>query len=161
MTCMKQHLFGLLDGDEKAEQLIQKLTNQCASEMDIFVLSFQRAGSNNSIAQQGEDAETGVPPGQQIGVFAGICPAIVGGAGQFMAADKITDVARTGETYTANEDAFRLLVRFGLSEEAAQEYKKKLAVGGTLVAIQVSQAETAHAVRRVFEEAHCQEIAET
>jgi hypothetical protein len=57
-------------------------------------------------------------------------------------------------------DAAAFLGGLGLSEVAGREYQKKLAGGGTLIAVQVDDQMMAASVRRIFEEVHGEEISE-
>jgi hypothetical protein len=56
-------------------------------------------------------------------------------------------------------DATAFLGSLGMSEVAGREYLKKLAAGGTLIAVQADK-KMATIVRKIFEEAHGEEISE-
>ncbi|HYY30297.1 MAG TPA: hypothetical protein VE860_20305 [Chthoniobacterales bacterium] len=156
---MKRRIICLVDGDEKAQELTQKLSKRGVPESEIFVLSCQPDQSEPVDRQnQQEHAETQVSAGQRIGLFAGIGPALVGAAGPFLTAD-ITSGVGAGETDASKGEAFRLLDRFELSNEVAQKYKDALAAGGILIAIQL-HPESGDTIRRILEEERCQDIIE-
>jgi hypothetical protein len=52
------------------------------------------------------------------------------------------------------------LVCFGLSENAAQRYERKLVEGGILISVHADKEGMATLVRRTLEEAHGQDISE-
>jgi hypothetical protein len=59
----------------------------------------------------------------------------------------------------AKGDAFKLLDRLGLSTETAQKCKDRLAAGGILIVVQLNR-DSGPAIRKIFEEAQCWDIAE-
>jgi hypothetical protein len=95
-----------------------------------------------------------------VGLMAGIGPAIVGGAGNFMGAGKIMNVGDGADIGVEQGNAVAFLSHFGLPESAGREYQSKLAEGGTLVAVLVEDQKMATSVRTIFEENHGQEISE-
>jgi Heat induced stress protein YflT len=152
---MKRRIICLVDEDEKAQELVQKITKHGVPQSEIFVLSSHQ-DSGADPREEADGAKADVSAGEHTGLMAGIGPALVGAAGPFMASDNITHDVGAGDTHA---QAFTLLDRFGLSEEAAQKYKSGLAEGAVLIAVDVNP-ESGPAIRTLFEEAHCQEIAE-
>ena len=92
--------------------------------------------------------------------MAGIGPAMVGGGGHFVGTGRIKDASSSGEIGAEEGGAAAFLGRFGLSGPTTRQYQKKLAEGGILIAVQVGKQKTAAVVRKIFEDARCQEIAE-
>jgi Heat induced stress protein YflT len=157
---MKQHVICLVDADEKAQELIQKLIRCGVSQSKIIVLASRPDDEGVVAPRNSEKAEKHVSGGQQVGPTDGIGPALIEGLNQFMPAGDIAQgIGSSAKVDAANEEAFKLLSRFGLTEEAAREYKDKLAEGGILLAVQADR-DFGHSVRNIFEAAHCQQIAE-
>jgi hypothetical protein len=128
-------------------------------ESEIFVLGCQPDEGKAAVPQnQPEDAETHVSASEEVGLFAGVGPALLGAVGPFLAAD-ITNGFGSGETVAAKGDAFKLPDRFGLSTETAQKCKDRLATGGILIVVQLNR-DSGPAIRKIFEEAQCWDIAE-
>ncbi len=76
-----------------------------------------------------------------------------------MGAGKMMDAAGRDEPGVGEGNAIAFLGALGLSETAEAEYLKRLA-DGTLVAVQIHDQKMAAIARKIFEEAHAQEISE-
>jgi hypothetical protein len=157
---MKRRIICLVDEDETAQGLVQKLTKRGILESELFVLGSQPGDTQAADLQdQAECAKADASAGEQVGLMAGIGPALIGAVGPFLAADNITHGVGGGDIRASRQEAFRLVDRFGLSDETAEKYKNELAKGGILIAVQVNP-EIGPVIRRIFEEAHCHEITE-
>ena len=154
---MKHYVLCLTDGDEAVQQITEKITEAGFDREKIFIFTSDRGNSENT-AERGEEDSGLFREG--VGLMAGIGPAIVGGAGNFMGAGKIMNVGDGADIGVEQGNAVAFLSHFGLPESAGREYQSKLAEGGTLVAVLVEDQKMAPSVRTIFEENHGQEISE-
>jgi hypothetical protein len=154
---MKHHVLCLMDTDNAAQEVIQRVTSAGSGKEDIFVLTADRPDSEGSA----DDLEKRPSASRQgRAVLPGIGPAVVGGAGHFLRAGRFIDAPGGADLGVEERDAAAFLEGLGLSEMAGREYQKKLAGGGTLIAVQVDDQMTAATVRKIFEEVHGEEISE-
>jgi hypothetical protein len=151
---MKHHVLCLMDTDNVAQEVIQRVTSAGSGKEDIFVLTADRPDSEGS-AEKRQSASR-----QGRAVLPGIGPAVVGGAGHFLRAGRFIDAPGGADLEAEERDAAAFLEGLGLSEVAGREYQKKLAGGGTLIAVQVDDQMMASTVRKIFEEIHGEEISE-
>lgn len=153
---MKHHVLCLVDTDDVAQEVIQSITSAGSGKEDVFLLTVDRPDSEGSDHKEVSQ----LPPRRDGGLLAGIGPAVVGGASHFMSTDGIMDVPGRANLGLEERDATAFLGSLGLSEVAGREYLKKLAEGGTLIAVQADNQKMATIVRKIFEEAHGEEISE-
>lgn len=154
---MKHYVLCLVDTDEVAQEITQEVINAGFGKEEIFVLSSDRGNPENS-ADPGE-TEPGLLH-EGVGVLAGSGAAMVGAAGNFMGAGSMMAAAGRGELGVEEGNAVAFLGGLGLSEAVEREYLKRLADGGTLVAVQIVDQKMAVVARKILEEAHAQEISE-
>jgi hypothetical protein len=157
---MKHYVLGLVDTDEAAQEITQRITGGGFAKEEIYVLTSARENSPDLRGHREAGAGERGSLSEGVGLLAGIGPAVVGGAGHFMGTGRIMDASGSGEIGVEEGVASAFLGRFGLSEAAARKYHTKLAEGGILIAVQVDKQKTARVARKIFEEAHCQEISE-
>jgi hypothetical protein len=154
---MKHYVLCLVDTDEAAQEITQRVINAGFAKEEIFVQSSDRGSSENAVAHREEE------PGlfqEGVGLFAAGGAAMVGGAGNFMGAGRMMEAASSSELGPKEGNAVAFLGGLGLSETAGREYLTRLAEGGTLVAVQIEDQRMAALARKIFEEAHAQEISE-
>jgi predicted O-methyltransferase YrrM len=154
---MKHYVLCLLDTDEAAQEITQRVSNAGFAKEEIFVLSSDRKNSENSADRREEE------PGlfhEGVGLLAASGATMVGGTGNLMGASKMMDAAGCDEPGVGEGNAIAFLGALGLSETAEAEYLKRLADGGTLVAVEIDDQKMAAIARKIFEEAHAQEISE-
>ncbi len=148
---MKHYVLCLVDTDEAAQEVTQKITGAGFGKEEIYVLTSPR--------ESGKAGERG-SLNEGVGLLAGIGPAVVGGAGHFVGTGRIKDASNSGEIGRETGGSAAFLGRFGLSGAATRQYQRKLAEGGILIAVQTDKQKTASVARKILEEAHCQEISE-
>ncbi len=155
---MKHYLLCLVDTDEAAQKVTEKVTNLGFAKEEIFV--FSSPGQSEEVPDgQAEVADReGGPFGEGIEVLTGIGPTAVGGSGHFIGTGPTLDASDSGQA--GHREAAAFFSRLGLSENAARLYQNRLAEGGVLIAVQVDQKKPASLARGIFEEAHGQEISE-
>jgi hypothetical protein len=149
---MRHYVLCLADADEDAQEVTRSVTDAGFTKEAIYVLTSAR--------ENGKAGERG-SLNKGVGLLAGIGPAVVGGAGHFVGTGRIKDASSSSGEIGAEEGAAAaFLGRFGLAGPMSRQYQKKLAEGGILIAVQVGKQKTAAVVRKIFEDARCQEIAE-
>lgn len=153
---MKHYVLCLLDTDDAAQEITQRVINAGFGKEEIFVLSSHRRNLENSGRREEE-------PGlfqEGVGLLAASGATMVGGTGNIMGAGRMMEAASRGELDVEEGNAVAFLGRLGLSEAAGREYLARLADGGTLLAVQIEDQRMAAIARKIFEEAHAQEISE-
>jgi hypothetical protein len=158
---MKHYLLCLVDTDEAAQEITQKIAEAGFAKEEVYVLTAARENAPDLRGHREVGAGKRGSLSEGIGLFAGIGPAVVGGAGHFMGTGRIQDASDSGEIGVEEGAAAAFLDRFGLSDAITRQYRRKLAEGGILIAVEVDKHNTAAIARKIFEEAHCQEISET
>jgi hypothetical protein len=154
---MKHYVLCLTDADEVVQEITQRITDAGFAKEEIFIFTSDRGNSEESDERREEGSGLF---NEGFGLLAGVGPAVAGGTGSFMGAGKIVDAADHADIGVEKGDAAAFLANFGLSESAGREYQKKLAEGGTLIAVLVDDQKTATVARKIFEENHGQEISE-
>lgn len=148
---MKHYVLCLVDTDEAAQEVTQRVTGAGFAKEEIYVLTsareYGRAGERGSL-------------NEGVGLLAAMGPAVVGGTGHFVGTGRIKDASNNGEIGVEEAGAAAFLGRFGLSGATTKQYQKKLAEGGILIAVQVGKQNTATVARKIFEDLRCQEISE-
>jgi hypothetical protein len=144
---MKHYVFSLVDTDETAQEVTERIADAGFAKEELFVLSSGR-GERGSL-------------NEGTGLLAGIGPTVVGSSGHFMGTGRIIDASDNEEIGVEEGAGTAFLGRFGMSEAEARQYQSKLAEGGIFIAVQVDGKKTAMIARKIFEEARCQEISET
>jgi hypothetical protein len=157
---MKHYVLCLVDTDEAAQEVTEKVASAGFGKEELFVLTSGRGNADNSAGQREAQAGERGSLNEGTGLLAGIGPAVVGGGGHFMGAGRIMDASDSGAIGVEEGEVAAFLSRFGLSEVTARQYQNRLAEGGTLIAVQVDEQKTAMVVRKIFEESSGQEISE-
>ena len=153
---MKHYVLCLVDTDGEAQEITRRVINAGFGKEGIFVLNSDRKDSTNAADRKEE-------PGlfhEGVGLLAASGSTMIGGTGSFVGAGKMMDAAGRGELAVEEGNAATFLSGLGLSESAEREYLKRLSDGGSLVAVQIGDQKLAAAARRIFEEAHAEEISE-
>jgi hypothetical protein len=155
---MKHYLLCLVDTDEAAQEVTEKVTSLGFAKEEIFVFSSPGENVEEPDGQTEAADREGEPFGERIELLTGIGPTVVGGAGHFIGTGPTLDASDSGQA--GHREATAFLGRFGLSEDAARVYQNRLEEGGVLIAVRVDQQKAVSVARRIFEEAHGQEISE-
>jgi hypothetical protein len=154
---MKHYVLCLVDTDDQAQEITRRAINAGFGKKEIFVLTSDGRDSENSDDPRKEE------PGffqEGVGLLAASGSTMVGGTGSFVGAGKMMDAAGRSEHGVKEGSAAAFLGGLSLSEAAGREYLKRLSDGGTLVAVQIDDRKMAAVARKIFEEAHAQEILE-
>jgi hypothetical protein len=151
---MKHHVLCLVDSDESAQEIIEKLTSVGFPEEDITVLNSQQKNADDKAGHEGPDSEK---RGEGVGFLSGVGPTVVGGAGGFMAAGGVMPL-ESGEMGGAEQTASGSLARLGLSDSAGDLYENRLAEGAILISVKFNKDNMEKVAKEIFENAHGQEI---
>jgi hypothetical protein len=154
---MKHFVLCLVDTDDQAQEITRKVISAGFGEKEIFVLTSDGSDAGNSADARKEE------PGllqEGAGLLAASGSTMVGGTGSLVGAGKMVDAAGSSEHGVEEGSAGAFLAGLDLSEAAGREYLKRLSDGGTLVAVQINDRKMAAVARKIFEEAHAQEILE-
>jgi hypothetical protein len=154
---MKHYVLCLVDTDEAAQEISQRVINAGFAKEEIFVLSSDRRNAENSADRREE--ELGLFH-EGVGLLAAGGATMVGGTGNFIGAGKMMDAGGRGELGVEEGSAVAFLRGLGLTETAEREYLKRLADGGTLIAVEIADRQMATIAQKIFEETHAQEISE-
>jgi hypothetical protein len=153
---MKHFVLCLVDTDDQAQEITRKVISAGFGEKKIFVLTSD-SDAENSVDRRKEE------PGllqEGAGLLAASGSTMVGGTGSLVGAGKMVDAAGSSEHGVEEESVASFLAGLDLSEAAGREYLKRVSDGGTLVALQIDDRKMAPVARKIFEEAHAQEILE-
>jgi hypothetical protein len=151
---MKHYVLCLVDTDEAAQEITQRVTGASFAKEEIYVLTSARENAPDLRGHREAGAGERGSLSEGVGLLAGIGPAVVGGTGHFMGTGRIMDASGSGEIGVDEGGAAAFLGRFGLSEAKTRKYQTKLAEGGILIAVQFDKQKTATVARKIFEEAH-------
>jgi len=154
---MKHFVLCLVDTDDQAQEITRKVISAGFGEKEIFVLTSEGSDAENSV--DGRKEEPGLLQ-EGAGLLAASGSTMVGGTGSLVGAGKMVDAAGSSEHGVEEGTAGAFLAGLDLSEAAGREYLKRVSDGGTLVALQVDDRKMAPVARKIFEEAHAQEILE-
>jgi len=157
---MKHYVLCLVDTDEAAQEVTEKVAGAGFAKEELFVLTAGRGNADDSPGQREAKTRGRGSLSEGTELLAGIGPVVIGGGGHFMGAGRTMDASDSGEIGVEEGEAAAFLGRFGLSEVTARQYQNRLAEGGTLIAVQVDEQKTATVARKIFEESHGQEISE-
>ena len=157
---MKHYILSLVETDEQAQDTIRLLTSVGVSTEDVLILNPSQRNTedfaDHKETKEGEH-QTGI---KETGLLGGVGPALVGAAGPFAAASSIMSAYEAQEAVEKGGRVSGALVRFGISEDAAERYEGKLAEGGVLIAVRADKGKPAIVARKALEEARGQEISE-
>jgi Heat induced stress protein YflT len=156
---MKHHVLSLVETDEQVQEIIRRLTSVGVSRDDISILNCRREGTDDFTGHtpKEERACSGVGG---TSLLTGIGPSFIGAADPFIAAGGMMNAFDAEEAGMKDGGVSRMLVGFGLSEDAAQSYERKLVEGGILLSVHTEKKEMVTVIRSALEQAHGQEISE-
>jgi hypothetical protein len=154
---MKHFVLCLVDTDDQAQEITRKVISAGFGEKEIFVLTSEGSDAENSADRRKEEPEL---LQEGAGLLAASGSTMVGGTGSLVGAGKMMAAAESSEHGVEEGSAGAFLAGLDLSEAAGREYLKRLSDGGALVAVQINDRKTAAVARKIFEEAHAQEILE-
>src|SRR6201981_3997372 len=166
---MKRSTLCLVDTEDQAEAIVERLKSAGFSDNDISVL-FPDKGSTRDFAHKKETkmpegaavgAGAGGAVGGTIGLLAGIGTLAIPGLGPFIAAGPIM-AALSGRAIGAGVGGLTgALVGLGIPEYEAKRYEGKVKDGGILISVHSESGDEINAAKAVFKELGAHDISST
>jgi uncharacterized protein (TIGR02271 family) len=166
---MKRSALCLVDTEDQAEAIVQRLKSAGFSDNDISVL-FPDKGSTRDFAHKKETkmpegatigAGTGGAVGGTIGLLAGIGALAIPGLGPFIAAGPIMAALSGGAIGAGVGGLAGALVGLGIPEYEAKRYEGKVKEGGILISVHSENNDETNRAKDIFKEAGAHDISTT
>jgi uncharacterized protein (TIGR02271 family) len=166
---MKSSAFCLVDTEEQADSIVEKLRSAGFSDNDISVL-FPDKRSTRDFAHKKETkmpegatvgASTGGIVGGTIGLLTGIGALAIPGLGPFIAAGPIMAALSGGAIGGVVGGIAGALVGFGIPEYEAKRYEGKVKEGGILISVHSENRDETNRAKDIFKEAGAHDISST
>jgi uncharacterized protein (TIGR02271 family) len=166
---MKRSALCLVDTEDQAEAIVERLKSAGFSDNDISVL-FPDKGSTRDFAHKKETkmpegatvgAGTGGAVGGTIGLLAGIGALAIPGLGPFIAAGPIMAALSGGAIGAGVGGLAGALVGLGIPEYEAKRYEGKVKEGGILISVHSENNDETNRAKDIFKEAGAHDISTT
>jgi uncharacterized protein (TIGR02271 family) len=166
---MKRSALCLVDTEDQAEAIVERLKSAGFSDNDISVL-FPDKGSTRDFAHKKETkmpegatigAGTGGAVGGTIGLLAGIGALAIPGLGPFIAAGPIMAALSGGAIGAGVGGLAGALVGLGIPEYEAKRYEGKVKEGGILISVHSENSDETNRAKAIFKEAGAHDISST
>jgi uncharacterized protein (TIGR02271 family) len=166
---MKRSALCLVDTEDQAATIVEKLRSAGFSDNDISVL-FPDKGSTREFAHKKETkmpegatigASTGGAVGGTIGLLAGIGALAIPGLGPFIAAGPIMAALSGGAIGAGVGGLAGALVGLGIPEYEAKRYEGKVKEGGILISVHSENNDETNRAKDIFKEAGAHDISST
>ena len=166
---MKRSALCLVDTEDQAATIVEKLRSAGFSDNDISVL-FPDKGSTREFAHKKETkmpegatigAGTGGAVGGTIGLLAGIGALAIPGLGPFIAAGPIMAALSGGAIGAGVGGLAGALVGLGIPEYEAKRYEGKVKEGGILISVHSENNDETNRAKDIFKEVGAHDISST
>jgi uncharacterized protein (TIGR02271 family) len=166
---MKRSALCLVDTEDQAATIVEKLRSAGFSDNDISVL-FPDKESTRDFAHKKETkmpegatigASTGGAVGGTIGLLAGIGALAIPGLGPFIAAGPIMAALSGGAIGAGVGGLTGALVGLGIPEYEAKRYEGKVKEGGILISVHSENSGETNRAKDIFKEAGAHDISST
>src|ERR1700737_222184 len=166
---MKRSTLCLVDTEEHAATIVEKLKSAGFSDNDISVL-FPDKGSTRDFAHKKATkmpegatvgASTGGVVGGTIGLLAGIGALAIPGLGPFIAAGPIMAALSGGALGALGGGLTGALVGLGIPEYEAKRYEGKVKEGGILISVHSEKNKETNRAKNIFKEEGAHDISST
>jgi hypothetical protein len=162
-------VIGIVDDEPRAENLVQRLTQQGIASPDISVIFPDKGGTrdfaheHNTKAPEGAVAGgvTGGVIGGTIGLLAGIGALAIPGLGPFIAAGPLMAALSGSAAGAAVGGITGALIGLGIPEIEAKKYEGKLRGGNILVAAHVDNSDEEKLAKELFAREGAHDISST
>jgi hypothetical protein len=155
---VKHYVLSLIETDEQAQEIIRRLMRAGVSREDISILNSRQGSTDDFSGHKATEEERQWSGSAGTSLLTGIGPVLLGAAGPFVAAGGIMNTFDVEEAGMKDGGVCGILIRFGLSEDAAQRYERKLLEGCILISVHADKKEMTTVIRKTLEDAHGQEI---
>ena len=166
---MKRSALCLVDTEEQAAAIVEKLRSAGFSDNDISVL-FPDKESTRDFAHKKETkmpegatigASTGGAVGGTIGLLAGIGALAIPGLGPFIAAGPIMAALSGGAIGAGVGGLTGALVGLGIPEYEAKRYEGKVKEGGILISVHSENSDENNRAKEIFKKVGAHDISST
>jgi uncharacterized protein (TIGR02271 family) len=166
---MKRSALCLVDTEDQAETIVERLKSAGFSDNDISVL-FPDKGSTREFAHEKATkmpegvtigASTGGALGGALGLLAGIGAVAIPGLGPFIAAGPIMGALGGGAIGAGVGGLTGALVGLGIPEYEAKRYEGKVKEGGVLISVHSENSDETNRAKAIFKEAGAHDISST
>jgi uncharacterized protein (TIGR02271 family) len=166
---MKRSTLCLVDTEDQAATIVEKLRSAGFSDNDISVL-FPDKGSTRDFAHKKATkmpegatvgASTGGALGGTIGLLAGIGALAIPGLGPFIAAGPIMAALSGGAIGAGVGGLTGALVGLGIPEYEAKRYEGKVKEGGILISVHSENSDEKNRVKNIFKLVGAHDISST
>src|ERR687891_2031078 len=166
---MSKSVFGLVDTETQAEQVVDNLKSAGFSNNDISVLFPDKGGTRDFAHEQHtkapEGAATGAGAGGAVGGvlgwLVGIGSLAIPGVGPFIAAGPIMGALGGAAVGGATGGIVGALVGLGIPEYEAKRYEGKVRGGNILISVHTDNAHERARAKDIFERANAEDISTT
>jgi hypothetical protein len=166
---MKRSTLALVDSEQQARTVVERLTSGGFSQDDISVL-FADKSSTREFAHEKETklpegatigAGTGGTLGGIVGLMAGLGSLAIPGLGPFIAAGPVMAALSGGAIGAGIGGIAGALIGLGVPEYEAKRYQGAVKEGGVLISVHTDSADRAKEAKRIFEESGAHDISTT
>ena len=166
---MKRSALCLVDNEDQAEAIVERLRSAGFSDNDISVL-FPDKGSTRDFAHKKATkmpegatlgASTGGAVGGTIGLLAGIGALAIPGLGPFIAAGPIMAALSGGAIGAGIGGLTGALVGLGIPEYEAKRYEGKVKEGSILISVHSENSDELNRAKAAFKELGAHDISAT
>src|SRR5712675_2601927 len=166
---MKRSALCLVDTEDQAEAIVERLKSAGFSDNDISVL-FPDKGSTRDCAHKKETqmpegatvgASTGAVVGGTIGLLAGIGALARPGLGPFIAAGPIMAALSGGAIGAGVGGLTGALVGLGIPEYEAKRYEGKVKEGSILISVHSESNDETSRAKNIFKEEGAHDLSST
>jgi hypothetical protein len=163
---MKRSALCLVDNEDQAEAIVERLRNAGFSDNDISVLFPDKESTRDFAHKKATKmpegatlgAGTGGAIGGTIGLLAGIGALAIPGLGPFIAAGPIMAALSGGAIGAGIGGLTGALVGLGIPEYEAKRYEGKVKEGGILISVHSENSDEINRAKSIFKELGAHDI---
>ena len=163
---MAKAVFGLVDSEARAEDIVDRLKAAGFSNNDISVLFSDKSGTRDFAHEQNTKAPEGAATGAGTGgVLGGVLGWLVGigslaipGVGPFIAAGPIMAALAGAGVGAAVGGISGALIGLGIPEYEAKQYEGKIKEGNILISVHSENGDEVKRAKEIFEQAGANDV---
>jgi hypothetical protein len=166
---MNKAVFCIAQNTDQAESIVSDLITAGFSNSDISVLFSDKSNTQDFAHEKHTKApegaaiggSVGLGTGAVVGLLAGIGALAIPGVGPFIAAGPIMGALSGAAVGAATGGLAGVLIGLGIPEYEAKRYEGKITGGNALISVHTTNSEGVDLAKKVFEEAHAEDISST